>query len=76
MEPAARGSGVGAKLVAACSTFARAAGYQRITLWTQSHLSAARRLYVNEGYRLVAEEPHRSFGLDLVAETWELELVP
>ena len=74
VEPAARGSGVGARLVAACTAFARDAGYKRITLWTQSHLAAARRLYVNEGYRLVAQAPHRSFGLDLVAETWELAL--
>jgi len=74
VEPAARGLGIGARLVGACTAFARDAGYKRITLWTQSHLSAARRLYVNEGYRLVAEEPHRSFGLELVAETWQLEL--
>jgi DNA-binding MarR family transcriptional regulator/GNAT superfamily N-acetyltransferase len=76
VEPAARGLGVGAQLVAACTAFARGAGYKRITLWTQSHLSAARRLYVNEGYRLVAKEAHRSFGRDLVAETWQLELLP
>lgn len=74
VEPAARGRGVGARLVAACTAFARGAGYKRITLWTQSHLLAARRLYVNEGYRLVAETPHRSFGLELVAQTWRLEL--
>jgi DNA-binding MarR family transcriptional regulator/GNAT superfamily N-acetyltransferase len=75
VEPAARGLGVGARLVRACTDFARDAGYKRITLWTQSHLAAARHLYVTEGYRRVAEEPHRSFGLDLVAETWELDLV-
>jgi|SRR5688572_12982585 len=74
VEPSARGAGVGAKLVRACTDFARACGYRRITLWTQSHLAAARTLYVNEGYRRVAEAPHRSFGLDLVAETWVLEL--
>jgi len=74
VEPAARGAGAGAKLVRACTDFARGCGYRRITLWTQSHLAAARKLYVAEGYRLVAEEPHHSFGLDLVAETWVLEL--
>ena len=74
VEPTARGLGVGSRLVSACTAFARGAGYQRIMLWTQSHLSAARRLYVNEGYRIVTEEPHRSFGLDLVAETWTLDL--
>jgi len=74
VERTARGARIGAQLVRACTDFARACGYRRITLWTQSHLAAARRLYVDEGYRRVAEAPHRSFGLDLVAETWELEL--
>ncbi|HVF65245.1 MAG TPA: helix-turn-helix domain-containing GNAT family N-acetyltransferase [Casimicrobiaceae bacterium] len=74
VEPSARGLGVGRRLVAQCTSFAREAGYRRITLWTQSHLAAARQLYVNEGYKRIAEAPHRSFGLDLVAETWELAL--
>ena len=72
--PEARGMGVGARLVSACTAFAEGAGYKRITLWTQSHLAAARRLYVDEGYRLLSEVPHQSFGLDLIAETWQLEL--
>ena len=56
-------------LLAAIQSCKRA-GYRRITLWTQSHLAAARKLYVAAGYERVAEEPHHSFGLDLVAETW------
>lgn len=74
VEPAARGLGLGTRLVQECTRFARQAGYQRITLWTQSVLVAARRIYEREGYRLIAEEPHQSFGQDLVAQTWEKEL--
>jgi ribosomal protein S18 acetylase RimI-like enzyme len=54
--------------------FARAAGYRRIVLWTQSNLAAARHLYENAGFRKTGEEAHRSFGHDLVAETWALRL--
>jgi DNA-binding MarR family transcriptional regulator len=74
VEPQARGLGLGKKLVSECTKFARAAGYKRIVLWTQSTLTAARKLYVGEGYELVKQEPHHSFGKDLVGETWELEL--
>jgi GNAT superfamily N-acetyltransferase len=74
VEPAARGLGLGTRLVQECTRFARQAGYRRITLWTQSVLVAARRIYEREGYRLIAEEPHQSFGQDLVAQTWEKSL--
>jgi hypothetical protein len=57
-----------------CERFARQVGYRRIRLWTNSVLLAARALYVRGGYRLLASEPHRSFGKNLVGETWELEL--
>jgi len=76
VDPAARGLGIGARLVAECSAFARAKGYRRITLWTHEVLTAARKLYAAEGYRLVASEPMAAFGQDLVSETWELELEP
>ncbi len=74
VEPGARGLGLGKRLVAECTRFARAAGYQRIRLWTQSSLTAARGIYKAEGYHLIATEPHRSFGADLVGERWELTL--
>jgi DNA-binding MarR family transcriptional regulator/GNAT superfamily N-acetyltransferase len=74
VEPAARGLGIGAMLVEQCRLFARTAGYRRIELWTNSVLASARRIYEAAGYRLVESEPHRSFGQDLVGETWRLDL--
>jgi DNA-binding MarR family transcriptional regulator/GNAT superfamily N-acetyltransferase len=75
VEPAARGLGLGERLVNQCIAFARRAGYRKIVLWTQSELHAARHLYQKAGFTLAESKPHRSWGRnDLVAETWELKL--
>ena len=74
VSPAARGRGLGARLVDECVRFARSAGYRRVRLWTNDPLVAARRVYLDAGFVLTAEEPHRSFGVDLVGQTYELEL--
>ena len=74
VEPDARGLGVGRGLVRACMETAREIGYTRMVLWTNSCLMAARGIYEREGFRLVASEPHRSFGQDLVGEEWESPL--
>jgi len=74
LEPQTRGLGIGKRLVRQCSDFARAAGYERIVLWTQSELKAARALYAAEGYRLVHSAAGHGFGIDVINETWELML--
>ena len=74
VERQARGLGIGKRLVEECIRFARQAGYQKMTLWTQSILHAARHIYKKAGFQVVHEEKHHSFGKDLTAETWELNL--
>jgi DNA-binding MarR family transcriptional regulator/GNAT superfamily N-acetyltransferase len=74
VHPKARGLGIGKRMVNECIRFARQVGYRKTILWTNDVLLAARHIYESLGFKLVLEEPHHSFGHDLVGETWELEL--
>jgi len=74
VEPRARGLGLGRRLVRECIAFARAKGYRKLVLWTQSNLVAARAIYQAEGFVLKRSERHASFGARLTGEFWELKL--
>jgi DNA-binding MarR family transcriptional regulator/ribosomal protein S18 acetylase RimI-like enzyme len=74
VEPTARGSGIGRRLVTECIGFARSAGYRRITLWTNDVLLAARTIYQQTGFRLVASAPHQDFCPPMIGEDWERAL--
>ena len=74
LSPKARGLGLGARLTDECIGFARAKGYKKMVLWTNSCLTAARGIYAKRGFKLVKSEPYEGFGQQLVGETWELKL--
>jgi GNAT superfamily N-acetyltransferase len=74
VHPRARGRGLGSRLVGTAIDFAEAAGYERVQLWTNHPLAAARHVYLAHGFSLIREEPHHSFGVDLIGQTYELHL--
>lgn len=74
VDPAARGQGLGARLVDECIRFARDKGYRSIMLWTNDVLDAARHIYESRGFVLQKQERHRSFGKHLVGQFWSLTL--
>ena len=74
LAPQARGLGLGARLTDECIAFARAKGYKKMVLWTNSCLTAARGIYGKRGFKLVKSEPYEDFGQQLVGEHWELKL--
>jgi GNAT superfamily N-acetyltransferase len=74
VEPEMRGTGLGRRLTQECMAFAKARGYQKLSLWTNDILHAARRIYQTSGFVLLSEEAHHSFGHDLVGQYWALDL--
>jgi DNA-binding MarR family transcriptional regulator/GNAT superfamily N-acetyltransferase len=74
VDAKARGQGLGRRLVEECIRFARAKGYKTLTLWTNDILTSARKIYEAEGFKLIKEEKHHSFGKDLVGQHWNLAL--
>ncbi|MDQ6754229.1 MAG: GNAT family N-acetyltransferase [Actinomycetota bacterium] len=76
VQPAGRGQGLGGRLVDTCVAFAREAGYARMQLWTNDPLTAARGIYLRRGFALTSEEPHHSFGVDLIGQVYERDLRP
>ena len=75
VTPTGRGHGLGTRLVEECVTFARNAGYSTVTLWTNDVLTSARKIYQAFGFTLTGEEPHHSFGHDLIGQYWRLDLI-
>ncbi len=74
VDEAARGRRLGARLVQTCIEFAREAGYRRMVLWTNDPLVAARAIYLKAGFELTSEQPHHSYGVDLIGQTYEVDL--
>ena len=74
LEPAMRGRGLGRRMLARCMDFARAAGYARMELWTHESHKAACALYAAAGWRVAASKPVHSFGVDLVEQSWKIDL--
>ncbi len=74
VDPKARGLGLGSQLVDECVKFAREVGYKSVTLWTHGVLLGARHIYEKAGFRLTSSEPRHSWGQNVFAEFWDLEL--
>jgi GNAT superfamily N-acetyltransferase len=74
LTPETRGSGTGRRLVERVLEAARAAGYERLQLFTFHDLSAARSLYLSVGFVKVSGEHKVRWGREMEWERYELEL--
>ena len=74
VHPDGRGHGIGGRLVDTCVEHARAQGFRRLRLWTTNWQEAARQVYLRRGFALVGEQSERRFGVDVVGETYRLDL--
>lgn len=74
VDPEVRGHGIGTLLVDTVVDFACSVGYRELVLWTNDVLTDARELYLRAGFTLIAERPHRSYGVHLTGQDWRLPL--
>ena len=74
VDPSARGTGLGKRLLREAIVFCEACGYTSIILWTERSLTAAAHLYEAAGFRKVEEKPGKVWGKDVVEEKYELHL--
>lgn len=74
LTPEARGHGLGKRLLSECMEFAKGSGYREMQLWTHESHRAACALYAGTGWQLLDSRPVHSFGVDLVEQSWRIDL--
>ena len=74
VDPAARGTGLGKRLLNEAVGFCGAAGYRSIVLWTVSALTTAAHLYRSVGFERVEEKRATRWSVEVVEEKYELVL--
>ncbi|HLZ71973.1 MAG TPA: GNAT family N-acetyltransferase [Dehalococcoidia bacterium] len=76
VDPAARGQGLGQRLLDEALAFCRASEYTSVYLWTVSLLTAAGRRYRAAGFRKTEEQTHALWGTVVTEERYDLALDP
>jgi GNAT superfamily N-acetyltransferase len=69
-----RSAGLGERLIRAALGFCRDAGFHQVYLTTFAGLDAARKLYERHGFVLADQRPDRSWGVEVQAQRFELQL--